>query len=178
MPKPVIPTNVLAAFATRFCLRHCVFLCKGTKLQNSAFAEFWDCLPDFLWRNLVFALEKQGKTYFFKSSQTSRESRFGIENTLSCANALCQNCKKLRFLRLYAGLLFCSLCNQVLPKTLRFSLQRHKAQEFCKAEFLDSMPVLALELGTLFPNSAQAEFGGFGSRLLVRYGFLDAKATN
>ena len=38
------------------------------------------------------------------------------------------------------------------------------------------MPVLALELGTLFPNSAQAEFGGFGSGLLVRYGFLDAKA--
>ena len=28
--------DVLAAFATRFCLRHCVFLCKGTKLQNSA----------------------------------------------------------------------------------------------------------------------------------------------
>ena len=28
--------DVLAAFAIRFCLRHCVFLCKGTKLQNSA----------------------------------------------------------------------------------------------------------------------------------------------
>ena len=36
---------------------------------------------------------------------------------------------------------FGRLCNQFLPKTLRFSLQRHKAQEFCKAEFLDSLPV-------------------------------------
>ena len=26
----------LLAFATRFCLRHCVFLCKGTKLQKAA----------------------------------------------------------------------------------------------------------------------------------------------
>ena len=42
--------------------------------------------------------------------------------------------------------------------------------------FCDSMPVLALELGTLFPNSAQAEFGGFGSRRLVSQSFLGAKA--
>ena len=40
------------------------------------------------------------------------------------------------------------------------------------------MPVLALELGTLFPNSAQAEFAGFGLQLLVSQGFLYAKATN
>ena len=46
MPKP----NVLAAFAIRFCQRNSFPLCKGSKLQNSAFAEFWDCLP-------VFALE-------------------------------------------------------------------------------------------------------------------------
>ena len=38
------------------------------------------------------------------------------------------------------------------------------------------MPVLALELGTLFPNSAQAEFVGFGLRRLERNGFLGAKA--
>ena len=40
----------MAAFATRFCLRHCVFLCKGTKLQNSAKPNSGDSLP-------VFALE-------------------------------------------------------------------------------------------------------------------------
>ena len=51
------------------------------------------------WKDLVFALVKQGKTYFLKSSQTSRERRFGIEILMLCANALCQNCKKLRFLR-------------------------------------------------------------------------------
>ena len=33
--KPVIPTNVLAAFAISFCQRHCVSLCKGTKLQKA-----------------------------------------------------------------------------------------------------------------------------------------------
>ena len=38
------------------------------------------------------------------------------------------------------------------------------------------MPVDALELGTLFPNSAQAEFGGFGLRLFVSNGFFCAKA--
>ena len=76
-----VDMTAFAAFATRFCLRHCVFLCKGTK-----------------------------------------------------------------------------------------------AQEFCKAEFLDSLPVSALELGTLFPNSAQAEFGSFGLGRLERNGFLCAKA--
>ena len=53
------------------------------------------------------ALVKQGKTYFFKSSQTSRERRFGIEILMPCANALCQNCKKLRFLRYSAFAEFC-----------------------------------------------------------------------
>ena len=139
-----------------FCQRHCVSLCKDTKLQNSAFAEFWDSMP------------------------------------VSC---------------------FCRLCNQVLPKKLRFSLQRHKSSRilqsrilgefagflllpplqsgfaketaffFAKAQKLqnsakpnsgDCLPVSALECfsaygtGNLFPNSAQAEFGGFGSRLLAK----------
>ena len=40
----------------------------------------------------------------------------------------------------------------------------------------DNMPVLALELGTLFPNSAKAGFGGFGLGLLIGQGFLGAKA--
>ena len=96
------------------------------------------------------ALVKQGKTYFFKSSQTSRERRFGC------------------------------LCNQVLPKTLRFSLQRHKTAK--SYAFCDCTPVDALGCffvygtGNLFSNSAQAEFGGFGLRLLVSNGFLGAKA--
>ena len=41
---------------------------------------------------------------------------------------------------------------------------------------MDSLPVSALELGTLFPNSAQAEFGSFGLGRLERNGFLCAKA--
>ena len=52
-----------------------------------------------------------------------------------------------------------------------------KLQNSAQAEFWDCTPVLALELGTLFPNSAQAGFGGFGLRLLVSSGFFDAKAS-
>ena len=40
----------MAAFATLVCQRNCVFLCKGTKLQNSAKPNSGDSLP-------VFALE-------------------------------------------------------------------------------------------------------------------------
>ena len=36
----VAQSFVLAAFATLVCQRNCVFLCKGTKLKNSACAEF------------------------------------------------------------------------------------------------------------------------------------------
>ena len=95
---------------------------------------------------------------------------------------------------------FGRLCNQFLPKTLRFSLQRQKAQEFCKAEFLESLPVSAFASGNScfthclvqkLQNSARAEFWdctpvfafetgiffrGFGFGLLVRQGFFDAKA--
>ena len=43
--------------------------------------------------------------------------------------ALCQNprIRRSRILGLFAGFRFCRLCNKVLPKTLRFSLQRHKS---------------------------------------------------
>ena len=34
------------------------------KTPEFGFAEFWDCLPDFLWRNLVFAFGKQRKLRF------------------------------------------------------------------------------------------------------------------
>ena len=97
--------GAFAAFAIRFCQRHCVSLCKGKKLKNSA------------------------------KPNSGTVCRFPVLPT-PCA----------------------------------------KAPEFCKAEFWESLPVLALELGTLFPNSAQAEFGSFGSRLLVRKGYLGAKA--
>ncbi len=40
--------GVLAAFATLVCQRNCVFLCKGTKLQNSAKPNSGDSLPVFV----------------------------------------------------------------------------------------------------------------------------------
>ena len=69
---------------------------------------------------------------------------------------------------------FGRLCNQFLPKTLRFSLQRHKTQEFCKAEFLDSTPVSALLC--FFRQWNRRAASGFGLGLLVSQGFLGAKA--
>ena len=98
-----------------------------------------------------------------------RHDRFGIEILMLCANALCQNCKKLRFLRLYAGFLF-------------YQRPVQKLQNSAFAEFWDCTPVLALECfsaygtGGLYPNSAQGEFWGFGLRLLISQGFLGAKA--
>ena len=68
-----------------------------------------------------------------------------------------------RILGLYAGFLF---YQRLVPKL----------QNSAFAEFWDCTPVLALELGTLFPNSAQAEFGSFGLGRLERNGFLCAKA--
>ena len=41
--------TAFAAFATGFCQRHCVFLCKGTKAAKSY--AFCDSLPVFLWRD-------------------------------------------------------------------------------------------------------------------------------
>ena len=83
----------------------------------------------------------------------------------------------------YTDQRFGRLCNPGLPKKLRFSLQRHKTQEFGLRripEIVYRFPswsvFSSLELGTLFPNSAQAGFGGFGLGLLVSTGFFDAKA--
>ena len=50
MPCFAAQSFVLAAFATLVCQRNCVFLCKGTKLKNSAKPNSGDSLP-------VFALE-------------------------------------------------------------------------------------------------------------------------
>ena len=102
-----VDMTVLAAFATLVCQRNCVFLCKGTKLKNSACAEFLGLLCRFFVAQsfALAAFKKAGKFYFFKSSQTSRERGFGIEILMSCANALCQNprIRRSRILGLFAG---------------------------------------------------------------------------
>ena len=58
---------------------------------------------------------------------------------------------------------FGSLCNLGLSKKQRFSLQRHKAQEFCKAEFLDSLPV--------------SSFAAFATLVYQRYWVFLCKGT-
>ena len=101
----------------RFCIWTLLFYQQPcAKAKEFGEAEFWDCLPDFLWRNLVSALEKQGvcflnqeifmwknSSYFFYRLKMSPLALLGRHDCFGC------------------------LCNQVLPKTLRFSLQRHKS---------------------------------------------------
>ena len=94
---------------------------------------------------------------------------------------------------------FGSLCNLGLSKTLRFSLQRHKTQEFGEAEFSDCLPVssFASENSCFrnsheqkLQNSAKPNSGtvrrfsplipavwGFGLGLLRSQGFIGAKAS-
>ena len=140
---------VLAAFATLVCQRNCVFLCKGTKLKNSACAGLvpnsWDSYAGFLWHRawvcdteLCFVAQSWG---------------FAVFATLICQINIVFPCKDTKaakscafcVIRLvpnswdsYAGffwhralvcdteLRFGSLCNLGLSKKLRFSLQRHK----------------------------------------------------
>ena len=97
---------------------------------------------------------------------------------------------------------FGRLCNLGLPKTLRFSLQRHKTWEFglrripgiicrfslwnsagCVRIWLEGLGKVGLfgcqsanETCGLFPKSAKAESVSFGLWLLVSSGFLGAKA--
>ena len=67
------------------------------------------------------------------------------------------------------------LCNQFLPKTLRFSLQRHKSSRIRLApNSRNSLPVSVLECFPAFGSRRSAS--GFGLGLLVRLGFLGAKA--
>ena len=118
---PVLPTPCAkTAKSCAFCdSRHCVFLCKGKKLQNSAQAEFWDCTPVLafdtggLWLWLG-AFEKSG-LYRCQSAPGppmpvffGTELRFGIEIPLIYATALCQNprIRRSRILRQYAGFLW------------------------------------------------------------------------
>ena len=61
MPKPVIPTNVFAAFATGFCLRHCVFLCKGTKAPDCTPVSCLYCFCCFGKAGETTLLKKQAK---------------------------------------------------------------------------------------------------------------------
>ena len=61
------------------------------------------------------------------------------------------------------------LCNQVLPKTLRFSLQRHKSSR------IRLVPVSVLECFIAF--GSRHAVSGFGLGLFVSRGFFDAKAS-
>ena len=80
-----------STFAIMFCQRNCVFLCKGTKLQNSAkpnsgiVCRFTVWLPlqsgfaGFFMEESCFCFGKAGETSLLKKREKSRERGFGIE---------------------------------------------------------------------------------------------------
>ena len=78
---------VLAAFATLVCQRNCVFLCKGTKLKNSACTEFLDSYAGFLWHRalVLLLLKKQANSTFCKVVKQKGEA-FWHRNTLNLCN--------------------------------------------------------------------------------------------
>ena len=160
MPKPVIPTNVLAPKSPCLVQTPCAKTAKS--------CAFCDCTPEFYGGILYWLLEKQGKLYFLQSSQTKGRGVLAAFATLVCQ----RNCV--------------------------FLCKGTKAQEFCKAEFLDSLPVSCFTnalcqnsrirrsriLGIVCRFSPWNAFlplipavWGFGLGLLVRQGFLCAKAS-
>ena len=60
---------------------------------------------------------------FFCAKACYPDQRFGTETALPCANALCKNCKKLRFLRLYAGVLWRNLVLALVKQGKLYFLQ-------------------------------------------------------
>ena len=114
-----------STFATLVCQRNCVFLCKGTKLQNSAKPNSGDSLP-------VFALE------CFSANETGGLGLWlGAFGPLGGQGFIGAKASLDPRTPCFCGteLRFGSLCNLGLSKKLRFSLQRHKTPEFGEAEF-------------------------------------------
>ena len=109
--------GVLAAFATRFCLRHCVFLCKGTKLQTVR-------------RNFM---EESWFGFLIAGGLCSKPGR-SLGERINLDFATAPGC--LHSLSLGRHDRFGCLCNQFLPKTLRFSLQRHKSSRIRRSRIL------------------------------------------
>ena len=84
-------------------------LCKRLvpKLQNSAFAEFWDSMPVFYGGILYWLLEKQGKLYFLQSSQTKGRDVLAAFATLVCQRNCVFLCKDTKLQR---ATLFVAVC--------------------------------------------------------------------
>ena len=155
MPKPVIPTNAFAAGNS------CFTNSRVQKLKNSAKQNSWIVCRFPPW----YAFSPVEPAFFFPNSAPLNSGlwlgAFGKKRIF-----MCQSTFAIRFCQRHCV----------------FLCKGTKAQEFCKAEFLDSLPVSALvcvfanETGIFFPEFSSAEFVGFGSRFLVRQGFLGVKA--
>ena len=61
-----------STFATRFCLRHCVFLCKGTKLQKAALFAIVCRFPPW------YAFSPMKPAFFFANSAQAEFGCFGL----------------------------------------------------------------------------------------------------
>ena len=116
MPKPVIPTSVLAALChsdQRFCRWKLLFyqqLC--AKAKEFGEAEFWGRFAGFFMEESYFGFWKSRGNFAFKNAAKIKgEGGFCI----------------------WKLLFYQQPCAQKLQKAALFAL-------FCKAEFLDSLP--------------------------------------
>ena len=119
--------TVLAAFATLVCQKNSVFLCKGTKAQEFCKAEFWESLPGFC-GGILPGFCIAGDLY----SKPGKSLCERIPLTFTTASRCLHSLTFGRHDR------FC------IWKLLFYQQPCAKAQEFCKAEFWESLPVSAL----------------------------------
>ena len=120
-----VDMTAFAAFATGFCQKKQRFSLQRHKAQEFCKAEFLDSLPDFLWRNLVLALVKQGVCFLNRENLCVTEFLLLLplpQDVSTCYRSVDMTA-------------FAAFATGFCQKKQRFSLQRHKAQEFGFAEF-------------------------------------------
>ena len=127
----------MAAFATLVCQRNCVFLCKGTKLQKAAlfaivcrFLVLPPLRPGFA-KDIAFLSAKAKSSRIRHSPNSGTVRRFPVLPT-PCAKTA-KSCAFCDSMPVYC---FCRLCDRVLPKKQRFSLQRHKSSRILQSRIL------------------------------------------
>ena len=122
MPKPVIPTNVLAPKPPCLVQTPCAKTAKS--------CAFCDCTPEFYGGILYWLLEKQGKLYFLQSSQTKGRGVLlhlvtPVLSAVVCKSSRIRHSPNSGTVRRFP----------VLPTPCA------KTREFGEAEFSDCLPV-------------------------------------
>ena len=123
----------LSAVHRAFCCAQSFLLCTELFPVHRAFS----CAQSFLLCTELFPVPCTGTELFpVRRAFSCAQSFFLCTEPFPVHRAFC----RAQSFPLCTELRFGSLCNLGLPKTLRFSLQRHKTPEFGEAEFWDCTP--------------------------------------